>query len=250
MSEGRLELVVAVQCHLKRNLGPLIRCATVFGASLLVVVGSKRFGTHGAHGSDLRLRVVHFFTWPEAYDFLIARCAKGLFYAICEKALPDKKSQKLESTSFVDLDSVYAPAEPGMVTFCVGAHNGEVSDDILSVTGAQAIHVEFLVPDIIDRLRFENMFSIVLDFYVSKVVSRSAVPGRAFQCVSFDGEKFTVSETLKSVRTPDLFVEQVAAVKKAHRADQAEAFARDFDDDCMGGLFDQVEVEEEGGDEV
>jgi len=237
MSESRVELVVAVQCHLKRNLGPLIRCACVFGASLLVVVGSKRFGTHGAHGSDLRLRVVHFYTWEEAYMFLTARCANGLFYAICEKALSDNKSKKLENMSFTALDGVFPRGETGMVTFLVGPHKEAVTDVMLSVTGAQAMHVEFLVPGLIDRLRFENMFSIVLDYYVSKVVSR-CVGARAFQCESFQSEKFTVSETLKSVRTPDLFVEQVAAVKKAHRLDQASAFARDFDDDCLGGIFD------------
>jgi len=186
--------------------------------------------------------VVHFFTWEEAHMFLTARCARGLFYAICEKALPDNKSKKLENVSFAALDSVFGQEEAGMVTFCVGPGKGVVSDDILSVTGAQAIHVELPVPGLIDRLRFENMFSIVLDHYVSKVVSKCGA-GRAFECVSFQREKFAVSETLKSVRTTDFFAEQVAAAKKAHRLDQSSAFARDFEEDCMDGLFDTGEDE-------
>ncbi len=229
MNQGRVELVIAVQAHLKRNLGPLIRCATVFGASLLVVVGSRRFGTHGAHGSECRLRIVHFFSWAEAKAFLTSRCPKCMFFAICEKALPDGKSVKLEECHFTPIDSVFGADENGMVTWCVGPHKADFTPDSLSVMGATAVHIEFPVPNVIDRLRFENMFSIALDYYVSKIVSKSA--GKAFISVDFQAEKYTVSGNLKQTVVPTDLREQVAMIKSSR------ALPSDVEDLDLSGMF-------------
>lgn len=36
----------------KNNLGTLIRCAAAFSVEEVVVVGSSKWSTHGAHGSN------------------------------------------------------------------------------------------------------------------------------------------------------------------------------------------------------
>lgn len=51
------------------NLGPVLRCTAGFGAEL-VVVGVKKFSTHGAHGSNKHVKVRHFYEWFELRSFL------------------------------------------------------------------------------------------------------------------------------------------------------------------------------------
>lgn len=36
----------------KNNLGTLIRCAAAFAVEEVIVVGSSKWSTHGAHGSN------------------------------------------------------------------------------------------------------------------------------------------------------------------------------------------------------
>ena len=279
--ERALELVVAVESHHKRNLGPLIRTATVFGVSILLVVGPAKFGTHGAHGSNLRLKIVHFYTWDEARLFLKLRCPNGLLYGISEreydmqesptdsgldsgatahsqsntgtatetnrdsKSSGVTKSVRLEDCAFAPLAQAFPSSEAsegaddsrGLVTFVVGAHKGTLSAEVMSFLDA-AVHVEFPVPDVIDRLKFENVFSICLDHYVSFVINKpssSSSPSSSspaangtgtgadsdgmgpFQAVSFVGEKFHVAGTLKSGDVDQVFAAQVQEAKKSRK---------------------------------
>jgi coenzyme F420-reducing hydrogenase delta subunit len=54
-------MVIETKC--KQNIGTVVRCAVAFGIDTLVVIGSHKFGTHGAHGSQKFIRVMHFFYW-------------------------------------------------------------------------------------------------------------------------------------------------------------------------------------------
>jgi hypothetical protein len=264
---SKLELVVAVESHHKRNLGPLIRTATVFGISILLVIGPTRYGTHGAHGSNLRLQIVHFYNWNEARTFLTMRCPNGLYYGICESAFESsltdstdgiKCSIKLEDCPFTPLDIAFpviqntsnSSSVAGMVTFVVGQHKGQLSDEALQFL-ERAVHVEFPVPGINDRLRFENMFSIVMDYYVTKVVNTSRTMstsstgasssnGQGLTIVEHSGEKFTVMETLKYDDIDTVFAEQVAAAKegrKTGKITEARSLRHIQEDGCLNGLF-------------
>lgn len=50
----------------RNNLGTVIRCAVAFGAQAVVIVGASRFSTHGAHGAQKHMPVVHFPTFEQA----------------------------------------------------------------------------------------------------------------------------------------------------------------------------------------
>jgi hypothetical protein len=280
---SRFELVIAVQSHLKRNLGPLIRTSTVFGVSLLVIVGPKRYGTHGAHGSDQRLRIVHFFTWEEAHTFLTSRCPKCLFYEICESPRPEPatvtsssvsalsdahldiangetlsiqaispsgsadhrknakhtKSIKLERCAFPALHETF-PASAGelvIATFCLGPQKGWLDEGTVALIKAQPLHVEFPVPRIMEKLKFENMFSIVLDHFVTRVVNTEAnkAAGLFVSTAVFKDEKFYVCEAIKNLtskETKSHFLEHVADVKMARRkADEERQRLADMEED-------------------
>jgi hypothetical protein len=49
------------------NLGTTIRCGVAFAVDHLVVVGSHKFGTHGAHGSHKYIDVMHYFYWDNFF---------------------------------------------------------------------------------------------------------------------------------------------------------------------------------------
>ena len=46
------ELYVCLETRRSQNIGTLVRCAAAFGATALIIVGSDRVGSHGAHGAQ------------------------------------------------------------------------------------------------------------------------------------------------------------------------------------------------------
>ncbi|TMW65828.1 hypothetical protein Poli38472_003593 [Pythium oligandrum] len=60
----------------KQNVGTYLRMASAFGATQILVVGSQRYGTHGAHRAHKYVNVVHFYKFSEAQAYLKERnCA-------------------------------------------------------------------------------------------------------------------------------------------------------------------------------
>ena len=63
-------LIVAIETHRNRGIGTFLRCAVAFGASTVIIVGSTQFGTHGAHGAQLYVQIIHYYTWDECIKAL------------------------------------------------------------------------------------------------------------------------------------------------------------------------------------
>jgi hypothetical protein len=61
--------ILAVETTRHKNVGTLLRCASAFGARCVVIVGSPQYSTHGAHGAQTHVEVVHFYYWRECLDF-------------------------------------------------------------------------------------------------------------------------------------------------------------------------------------
>ncbi|KAI9922652.1 hypothetical protein PsorP6_000875 [Peronosclerospora sorghi] len=57
----------------RQNLGTYLRTASAFGATEVLVVGSERFGTHGAHRAQKYVHIVHFYEYEEAREYLKAK---------------------------------------------------------------------------------------------------------------------------------------------------------------------------------
>ena len=216
------DLIMAVECHKRRNIGPLIRCATVWGVKTLVVVGSKQFGTHGAHGSNLRLRTLYFDTWSEAFIYLKADDKNAIkyeegnistfFYGICSSPLYDDDASTSELLS-IPLNSYQFPSVSNIqsrVVFCIGPQKGNLMDMIHFLDCA--LHVELSFPTIsIDKgkpsfidtivtplqehfnncIKFENKVSLVMDRFVSTVLPPQKVS-------VFTGEKFHVIQKISA----------------------------------------------------
>jgi hypothetical protein len=58
---------IAVETHKRMNLGTTIRCGVAFAIDNLVVIGSPKFGTHGAHGSHKYIDAMHYFYWDNFF---------------------------------------------------------------------------------------------------------------------------------------------------------------------------------------
>lgn len=73
----RAELyVVLFNTSGRQNLGTYLRTASAFGATQVIVVGSDRFGTHGAHRAQKYVDIVHFYHLAEAHAYLKSKgCA-------------------------------------------------------------------------------------------------------------------------------------------------------------------------------
>ncbi|KAE9046653.1 Membrane-bound transcription factor site-1 protease [Phytophthora rubi] len=54
----------------RQNLGTYLRTASAFGTTQVLVVGSERFGTHGAHRAQKYVDVVHVYDFVEAREYL------------------------------------------------------------------------------------------------------------------------------------------------------------------------------------
>ena len=67
------ELYVCLETRRSQNIGTLVRCAAAFGATALIIVGSDRVGSHGAHGAQNHIRIFHFFYWSECLEFVRSR---------------------------------------------------------------------------------------------------------------------------------------------------------------------------------
>ena len=64
-----MNLYVGIEVARNQNIGTVLRCAIAFGAEYLVIVGSNKFSTHGAHGAQKHIKILHFFYWNECADF-------------------------------------------------------------------------------------------------------------------------------------------------------------------------------------
>jgi hypothetical protein len=87
-----MRLVVAVEIHRRTNIGTALRCAVAFGADAMIIVGSKQFSTHGAHGAQSHIPILHFFQWLEFQEY-----AKS--YDLCIYGLVGNHNSNLESIS-------------------------------------------------------------------------------------------------------------------------------------------------------
>lgn len=64
------QVIVAVETYRHKSIGSLIRCASAFGASELIIVGSPKYSTHGAHGAQKYMDIIHFYYWSDCYAYV------------------------------------------------------------------------------------------------------------------------------------------------------------------------------------
>ena len=69
-SAGQSYMVVEIKP--KQNIGTILRCAVAFGIDRFIIIGSPKFGTHGAHGAQKFMTIMHFFYWVSYYEKILS----------------------------------------------------------------------------------------------------------------------------------------------------------------------------------
>ena len=92
-------LLFAVETYRHKSIGTLLRCACAFGASSVIVVGSPMYSTHGAHGAQTHVEIIHFYYWKDCVEYCRNKgCA---VYSISPRAI-DQQLCRPESLSVDD----------------------------------------------------------------------------------------------------------------------------------------------------
>lgn len=185
-----LNVVVAVETAsgVRRNLGTIIRCSAAMGVATILVIGNRRVGTHGSHGAQTRVNLVHFYEWKEALEYLRQTADTLLLYGAVRFA--SATSQSVASFAFPP------PQADGAATtavFVVGSKDGTISEAMRQRLDAE-LHVEIPDPTFAGRFSFDAMITICLHRFVvfagEQLLESDARP-RPVVC----GEKFELDAT-------------------------------------------------------
>ncbi|GLE04439.1 hypothetical protein PINS_up013381 [Pythium insidiosum] len=187
----------------KQNLGTYLRTATAFGATQVIVVGSQRFGTHGAHRAHKYVDIIHFYKYAEAREYLLSQnCA---IVGIAQRSGQVANSSAVHEAPFT-----------GSTAFVVDNENpGLLSPEQMAICDA-FVHVPFhgVQPSEAPALDATVVTAITLHHFTKW----AAFPVRAFEATSTQG-KFVLDDypTVEAVKQ-DRRAQEVAAARLAHRS--------------------------------
>jgi len=187
------QLVVAVECThaVRRNIGTIIRCAAAMGASTILVIGNRRVSTHGSHGAQTRVNLVHFYEWNDAIVYLQQRADKGLLYGVSRH--PGTLSGSIDVDAFV-FEAAVADNVDCVAVFVVGNREWALSAEILHRLDA-VLHVSLPDPSFLGRFHFDSILTICMHTLLQRLQAVGQHVGNgAFRPIT--GQKFILDETV------------------------------------------------------
>jgi hypothetical protein len=217
-------LFLAVETRRNQPLGTLIRCASAFGVTALVVIGSKHFSTHGSHGSHRRMNVLHFYYWSDCVEHM-------------RKMYPDIVFGAITPTS----DSLGSKNVPAYATDEIVYRSNCVclvaqSDVRMELTTEQINIVNFSV--------YVRLPHKVLEPHLHWMTKLSLVfqtfgRQKRFGLTDYTGQKFSVTELQEgSTASIQTFPSTRIVDNPVASGDNNEGNSIDDDEDCgMGDLF-------------
>jgi tRNA(Leu) C34 or U34 (ribose-2'-O)-methylase TrmL len=164
-----MSVVLAIETYRKKNIGTYLRTAVAFGCKLIVVVGSPIFSTHGAHGAQKYVQIVHFYTWPECVEF--AEKAGLTSIALC----PSKIEKSLPCTEAVEI------INSTQVMLVVGGREG-LDEQIIALC-AHSVHAQLPFPGLDTYVSYDNKIALCFQEFASNIFSAE---------VDVVGEKFMI----------------------------------------------------------
>jgi hypothetical protein len=179
-------LIVCVETHRNKSIGTLMRCAVAFGASIVVIVGSPKFSTHGAYEAKKFIKVIHFFYWKDCIDFVKSR--GFTVYGISPRRLgldsdcetPSDKSRSGTLSSVAADDLIFGR---NFAAFIVGEKEGLTVEQISLCD--TVLHIGFPHQDMEEYVHYDSKIAICFDHHASS---------SGFSQRSRQGEKYTLQE--------------------------------------------------------
>lgn len=161
-----LRLCVAIECRHKQSIGTQIRCAVALGVSLVLLIGASKFGTHGSHGAQTRVEIMHFFYWEEALQYLRQQSSEKVFlYGIASNNATSGAvmSTAVTAHSFAPISDY--PGHRTTTVFVVGNKETGLSRGVLPLLDA-VFHIDVPNPQYYGRLHSDAILSICLHHYL------------------------------------------------------------------------------------
>jgi hypothetical protein len=168
------EMFVGLATSKRTNIGTTLRCAVGFNCDAILIVGDMNYGTHGAHGSQTRIKVIHFYNWREFQQF--AKENNCVTYGIVDIDF-SRPYSLLTSTEF---------PQDKQVIFLTGNKSGQLSEEQIEVCDG------FVAVSFCGGLQFAQhvhrdvKLSICLHEYASS---------KNLEAGMFVGEKFVLAES-------------------------------------------------------
>lgn len=217
-------LIVCIETHRNKSIGTLMRCAVAFGASMIVIVGSPKFSTHGAYEAKKFIRVIHFFYWKDCIDFVKKRGC--VVYGISPRRLQINS----QSSQGVGIASNSANSSTGssypieeesfcdhFAAFIVGEKEGLTSEQI-SISD-KVLHVSFPHQELEEFVHYDSKIATCFHHYASS----AGLSQRSRQ-----GEKYTLQEVLSPLSEG---LKAIRIDKKPPAIDSEDGLSNLFGDD-------------------
>lgn len=161
----------------RTNIGTTLRCAVGFNCEAILIVGDKNYGTHGAHGSQTRIKIIHFYNWFEFKQYAIEN--NCLVYGIVDM------SYSQSSYSFIT--DIEFPNDKKVIFLIGNKSNSNLSQEQIDICD-QFVAVSFSGGiQFAQHVHRDVKLSICLHQYTA---SRQLEAGR------FIGEKFVLAESI------------------------------------------------------
>ena len=183
------DLIVCVETHRNKSIGTLMRCAVAFGASIIVIVGSPKFSTHGAYEAKKFIRVIHFFYWKDCIEFV--RSKGFTVYGISPRSLGSQADSSPESSNMDSGASIAVERgtfKTARVAFIVGEKEGLTAEQI-SVCNA-VLHVRFPHMELQEFVHYDSKIATCFHHFANSA---------GFAQRSREGEKYTLLEIKSSL---------------------------------------------------
>lgn len=162
-------MILAVETYRHRSIGTILRCASAFGATCIIVIGSPLYSTHGAHGAQNHIDVIHFYYWHECLSYCRER--NCTVYAISPKIVaPHDSGPSRKFSASVDRFHFNNDCD---ACFIVGEREG-LTDEQVEISDV-VLHVD--IPNVLyeEKIAYDSKVAICLHSYAvcAGVVPRS-----------------------------------------------------------------------------
>uniref|UniRef100_H3HCV8 subtilisin n=1 Tax=Phytophthora ramorum TaxID=164328 RepID=H3HCV8_PHYRM len=201
----------------RQNLGTYLRTASAFGATQVLVVGSERFGTHGAHRAQKYVDVVHFYDFAEAREYLK------------EKGCTIFGLSKQSAGSFAAHTTPYQ----GTSAFVVDNEFPGLSEEQRAVCD-HFVHVPFHGEQTEASSKLSLDTTVVTAITLHHFTAFAQFPVRAIETTSTQG-KFVLDAYPTFDPSHNERGEEKAAMREAKRANAADGLA---EGNGLGSMFD------------
>ena len=171
-------LIVCVETHRNKSIGTLMRCAVAFGASMIIIVGSPKFSTHGAYEAKKFIRVIHFFYWKDCVEFVKSRGC--IIYGIS----PRRIGQTTGTAGIIETNAVEDVSfAEHFAAFIVGEKEGLTTEQMFLCD--KVLHIRFPNQKLEEFVHYDSKIAICFHHNASSA---------GFQQRSRHGEKYTLQD--------------------------------------------------------